>query len=357
MEIYRPSIKGDWKEIDGKTYFVYTDGCFLGLQVLGDKKEPCFEGAGFFSLFNSLQQIKDQIDDERLGRELEEIGQRVQEYELKKLQQSGGTPMPQLDIYKLSHSDTERKLFELLNPPVEEGQEIESYTCLCQVYDKYAVVVVYSVKESEPHFERVYYTKNDETDTVEITSREVCYIMDVNEQEKRILNSLYEKHDNSYEAVAASYEKLESDCEKFSQDLNTKKEECEQLKSTFSVEKDRITADYEEKISAFTAQKNNEIATITAERDELAQFKLQVETDKKMNIIHSYEDKLPSDIIDKYIKELTNYSEEQLDMYLTYEVKKHNPSAFSTQTTTVLIPKDKPLTGIEAILAPYRDRK
>jgi len=127
MEIYRPSIKGDWKEIDGKTYFEYTDGCFLGLQVLGDKKEPCFEGASFFSLFETLQQIKDQIDDQDLMFTLEEVSQRVQEYEKKKSEE-GGNKMPQFDIFKLSDSEKERKLFELLNPMPEEGQECTQFT-------------------------------------------------------------------------------------------------------------------------------------------------------------------------------------------------------------------------------------
>ena len=48
MELFRPSIKGAWKIIEGKKFYEYTDACFLGLQVLGDDVEPCFEGAGFF---------------------------------------------------------------------------------------------------------------------------------------------------------------------------------------------------------------------------------------------------------------------------------------------------------------------
>ena len=54
MEIYAPSIRGDWELINGRKLFKYTDGCFLGLQVLGENVEPCFEGAAFFSLYQSL---------------------------------------------------------------------------------------------------------------------------------------------------------------------------------------------------------------------------------------------------------------------------------------------------------------
>jgi hypothetical protein len=49
MELYRQTLKGSWQFIDGKKAYVFTEGCFLGLQVLGDDVEPCFEGAGFFS--------------------------------------------------------------------------------------------------------------------------------------------------------------------------------------------------------------------------------------------------------------------------------------------------------------------
>ena len=57
MEIYKPSIKGDWKIIGGRKYFVFTEGCFLGLQALGESVEPCFEGAAFFSLYEDLKKM------------------------------------------------------------------------------------------------------------------------------------------------------------------------------------------------------------------------------------------------------------------------------------------------------------
>ena len=57
MELYSPSIKGDWKIINGRKFYVFTEGCFLGLQALGDSVEPCFEGAAFFSLYEDLKKM------------------------------------------------------------------------------------------------------------------------------------------------------------------------------------------------------------------------------------------------------------------------------------------------------------
>ena len=61
MELYEPSIKGTWRVLeDGWEAFEFTEGCFLGLQVLGsingEKVEPCFEGSSFYSLSNNLSE-------------------------------------------------------------------------------------------------------------------------------------------------------------------------------------------------------------------------------------------------------------------------------------------------------------
>ncbi len=45
MELYADSIEGEWQFINGKRFFVFTEGRFLGLQALGEDYEPCFEGA------------------------------------------------------------------------------------------------------------------------------------------------------------------------------------------------------------------------------------------------------------------------------------------------------------------------
>lgn len=62
MELYGKSVEGDWKVIDGKKYFVYEKGSFLGLQVLGDDVEPCFEGANFFSLYETVKDLYQRLE-------------------------------------------------------------------------------------------------------------------------------------------------------------------------------------------------------------------------------------------------------------------------------------------------------
>ena len=58
LELYPPSIKGRWIETDGKTLFLYEDAHFLGLQILGDDKDPCYESSAFFALFEAIKDIE-----------------------------------------------------------------------------------------------------------------------------------------------------------------------------------------------------------------------------------------------------------------------------------------------------------
>jgi len=50
MELYQPSLKYHEAIVKGRRFIVFDAGCFLGLQVLGDNVEPCFEGASFYTL-------------------------------------------------------------------------------------------------------------------------------------------------------------------------------------------------------------------------------------------------------------------------------------------------------------------
>lgn len=52
MELDEKSIQGRWVHMEGNPdeVFLYDDARFIGLSVLGNDKEPCFEGSAFFSL-------------------------------------------------------------------------------------------------------------------------------------------------------------------------------------------------------------------------------------------------------------------------------------------------------------------
>ena len=104
MEIYAPSIKGDFKFIEGRKVFVFEDGCFLGLQVLGEDVEPCFEGAAFYTFYDSLKAIMTKLE----------------KYELDSQDNKGGSQMPDIN-FKLSDSQKHDMIWNLLNPNYNES--------------------------------------------------------------------------------------------------------------------------------------------------------------------------------------------------------------------------------------------
>lgn len=368
MELYRDTLKGDWKYIDGKKTYVFTDGCFLGLQALGDDVEPCFEGASFYTKESETNIIA----------LLEKYEKRTDLFQYH--EQGGNETMPSIN-FKISDGQKYDFLFRLLNPNFnEEGGWSVEYA-ICEVYEEYAIVRNYA----EGIFERVYYIKDDENDSLEITNKERCYIVDVNDAEKEALNGL--KGEGTFvEAVAAVAEKdatistlnetvttLTGEVETLNgtvttlteenSQYSTKVEELEDSISTLSTERDEARANYENAQAGFDVLNatHSELTinynAVVIERDELASYKKMVETEAKKAVVDGYIEHLSEDVIEDYMKNLDNYTLEELDMKLTYEQKKANPGLFSKQPTPpagAYLPKDdNGGNGINDILARY----
>lgn len=353
MELYRGTLKGDWKIVEGKKTYVFTDGCFLGLQALGDDVEPCFEGASFYSRESNIIAL------------LEKYEKRTDLFQYH--EQGGNDTMPNVN-FKVSDSQKFDFLFNLLNPNFNEaGGWVIEYG-ICEVYDEYAIARNYS----EGIFERIYYVKNDETDSLEITNKERCYIVDVNEEEKNALANL--KGEGTYTQVvsdiAAKDETINSlttsvnDLTEKNSEYSTKVEELENSISTLTTERDEARTNYENANARVTEVEGNNselsttLATVTAERDSLAAYKKRIEDDAKKAVVDSYIEQLPEEVIETYMNNLDNYTIEELDKELTYEQKKANPTLFSKNPAAPapggLLPKeDNGGSGINDILARF----
>lgn len=368
MELYRETLRGDWKYVDGKKTFVFTEGCFLGLQALGDDIEPCFEGASFYTVENESNIIA-------LLQKYEKRTDLFQYHE-----QGGNETMPSI-TFKISDSQKYDFLFRLLNPNFnEEGGWTIEYA-ICDVYEEYAIARNYT----EGAFERIYYTKNDENDSLEITNKERCYIVDVNDTEKEALKNL--KGEGTFsEAAAAVAEKdntintlndkvgsLNNDIETLNgtittlteqnSEYSTKVEELESSISTLTTERDEARTNFDNvqdslnKLTDTHTELTNNYNAVLAERDTLASYKKTVETEAKKAIVDNYVEHLSEEVIEEYMKNLDNYTLEDLDMKLTYEQKKANPALFSKQNAThggAYVPKeDDCARSINEILARF----
>ena len=294
--------------------------------------------------------------------------------------------MPNIN-FKISDGQKYEFLFNLLNPGYNAENDWAIEYVICDVYDAYAIVR----NLAEGIFERVYYTKNDENDTLEINSKERCYIVDVNETEKEALNNIKGEHtfaevvesitekDNTInslnenvkdlnkdvEVLNSKVEELNSTCENLTQSNSEFSTQIEELKgtiSTLTIERDEANTNYttaqgelEEAANKYS-QLEGDYAAVVAERDSLSTYKKNVEDEAKRAVISNYVEFLSEDVIKNYSDNLDNYTIEELDMKLTYEQKKANPTLFSKQAPQVpaYLPKeDQGERGITDILAKY----
>ena len=352
MELYSPSIKGDWKIINGKKYYVFSEGSFLGLQALGDSVEPCFEGAAFFSLYEDLKKMVAQIEKYNLNLH------------------NGGKKMLN---FKLSDNAKFNAIWSLLNVNYNEANDWIVEYGIVDIYDEYAVVRNYF----EGTFERVYYTKNDETDSVELGERVRCYIMDVSEAEKKALDALHGLNNGTYEKVDETYSNALAEVEAKTGELNTANEALEAktadfdaLTETYNTEKsenETKIGELNESISTLTTERDDALsqltesqATVNSLNEEIAtlnSFKAGVEKNEKKAVIAKYEKLLSADVIDTYTAKIDDYADAKaLDKDMAYELVSTNQSVFANNGNPqpAYVPRDTSVTGLGAILDKYK---
>ena len=316
MELYAPSIKGQWTLVEGKRVYEYQEGCFLGLQVLGDEVEPCFEGAAFYTL-------KDMIN---------ELYTLYSNFLNSENNRKGGKKMVN---FKLSDKRKHCMLFDILNKEyyTEENDWAIRYT-ICDIYDDYALCYDYQ----EETYMRAYYTKNDSDDTVTIDNTVKAFVIDVTESEYTALNAL--------RSQVSTFEQID---EKFNAGVQAQSD-LEQKESEIAT----YTAQIGEK-ETLIGELNTKIEELTTENFNLSAYKLDVEKKEKQSVIDKYKNVIDDEVINTYTAKMDELSSEELDKNLSYELVKATPSIFSKSGAGV-IPKDEPVTGVEAILNKYRNK-
>ena len=334
MELFADSIDGEWQFINGKRYFVFKEGRFLGLQALGDDYEPCFEGAAFYTFCESIkntieefEQFKKALDDSNLGGEQME--------------------------FKLSDNQKYNMIWTLLNPRFNEEEGYVMDYAVCDVYDEYALAFNFN----EGGYERVYYTKDDETDSVALGKVEVAYIIDVNEEEKKALEVLHAMR-GTYECVDTYVAELEdtvSAYEENSEDLDSKIKEYNTTIATLKEENEKATELY----NTTTTELNNsleKVNALTQEVEELTSYKVAVELAKKEAILTKYSTQLDEEVINHFREDVDNYTEESLEKELAFVLVQSKPAIFTTEEKVpVVVPKvDTGKGGIEEILSRYK---
>ena len=336
MELYSPSIEGTWTEIDGISFFKYTSGSFLGLQILGDTTEPCFEGAAFYSL-ESLESQKFYTLLMSVMSELEKINQfnLVKEentMEKDKDQVIDRVTDPVADnekrvvTFELSDNQKYNKLWDALN------QENFRYY-IFDVYETYAVAYDFE----DEGFVRVNYTKDDVADTVTLEGEfEVVYSVYVNQEERDYLRELKEsKQVVQYTEIATILEDNEKTLNEVQTELSDKTAEI----STLNTEREET---------------ENKIVELEKQLEEYSEYKKNKEAIEKEAILQRYSMKLDEETIEEYRDKSAELSVEALDRELAYVLIKNDDSIFSTEEEPLYVPRPQEVSGLEATLEKYK---
>lgn len=314
MELYEPSLTYHFSMLNGQKYVVFEHGSFLGLQVLGDDVEPCFEGASFFSL---QQSIEDTI-------------QKIKQYS------TGGKSEMNINF---KHSDEQKfsAIWALLNPQSEEASD---YTCaysVCEVFENYALA--YNLEAN--CYEKVYFTESEEG--LALGEKEQVFVSAMNEAEK-----------TAAEETAAQNEANRVELNSKIEEANTKIEEYENTIATLNMEAENSKAAYAA-LETQNADAQSQISALMEENESLKTYKKSIEFQSKEAVVAEYTGKLAEDVLDAYKTKFDEYSAEELDMHLAYELKKSNASVFSQTPAVGYIPKaEAPLSGVEEFLSHYR---
>ena len=323
MELYADSINGEWQFINGKRYFVFTEGRFLGLQALGEDYEPCFEGASFYTLVDSVKNLMVDLENNEIFQKQNLGGEKHMEF-------------------KLSDNQKYNMIWSLLNPRFNEENDYTMDYAVCDVYDAYAVVFKFEDKA----YERAYYTKNDDTDSLSIDKMEACYIVDVNEEEKRALDVLHTMNSNTYEKIDEVVTGLQEKVDSF----ESKKEEVEATIATLQQDNGRLENELEEANKNYTTALET-IDAINLEKDALAEFKASAELKEKESVIEKYTTILDEEQLASFRENIDNYTKDELDKELAFALVQSKSTTIFTNNEDNFVPKDEPmLTGIEAIL-------
>ena len=316
MELYVDSIEGEWQYINGKRFFVFTEGRFLGLQTLGEDYEPCFEGASFYTLVDVFQK-----------------------------QNLGGEKHMN---FKLSDNQKYNMIWSLLNPRFNEENDYVMDYAVCDVYDEYAVVFKFETNA----YERAYYTKNDETDSLAIDKMEDCYIVDVNEEERRALEVLHVMNNNTYEKIDEVVTDLQNKVDSFS----SKNEENETAIATLQQDKERLENELEEVNGNYTTALET-IDTLTSEKNELNEFKIAAELKEKEAVIDKYVTLIDEEQINNFKEKIDEFTKEELDKELAFVLVQTKSTIFTNDESGFIPKEEPPLTGINAILEKQKNKK
>lgn len=190
--------------------------------------------------------------------------------------------------FKLSDDDKYNLIWQKVNTNYNEENDWLVEYSVCSVYDDYCLIR--NIENGT--VERLYYTKNENDDDVILGDRVTAYIIDVTEEELGALNNIKESNNNSFVKANEIFEKGLTFDEKIS-------------------EKDGILSEKEGLISTLETDKenlSNNLSQVQGELNDLKNYKLEVENNKKKEILSKYQKILDAQTYEKYSSNTDDYT-------------------------------------------------
>jgi hypothetical protein len=267
--------------------------------------------------------------------------------------------------FSLSDREKYEALWQLLNPNYTKENDWVIEKVICDVYDEYCIVKNYT----EDIYEKIAYTKNDETDSVELGASERCYPTYVTETEKESLKNLREKNGDTFEKIDEAYVSLEQSAASYAEQLSAKGAELEESVTKYTAEiSEKCTRidELEGTISTLTTERdaaNHSLEELRESNSQLEQqvaalnsYKDAINKKEKQAIIAKYEKLIGADVLNQYSLNIDEYADAvALDKDLAYELVSSNGAVFSAMDKApAYIPKDSSMSGLESILEKYK---
>lgn len=300
MELNPRTITGDWREVDGETYYVYDSCSVYGLCVLGDNVRPCFDEACFYeaqdgknNIETILSHMKEEIQNnfsqlvaENKGG-MEEMGYKV----------------------NLPQDDKIQALFDAVNKNVDEnGERIVDYA-LINVTDDH--VEFGSIVGG--NYKSVNYSLDENAIVLGEEAEMNVVLLNAEDKEAFDAFAAIDEENHSVVNALAKYNEVSAVNEQLTTDLaaaNTKIDEFtnNDYPSQIQALNDKI-ASYESRIAEYEAKENEAIAA------------------QKDTVIEEYSELVDAEVLEEVKENKDAFSLEQIESKLAINfARKNKPS-------------------------------
>ena len=209
MELDINSIEGDWADINGTEYFVYTKAAIMGLCIIGSH-EPCFSASTFFEKVD--ENYKSQY--EKFSSLLFDLKTQVEEAE--KIKEGGEQPMNEFEKETLVNE-------EVVDPQVQTEEVVDTFEEAPAVEEE---TKVEETTEPEVQFEEV--TEVETTVEVEVSAEEET----AESSDFELLQTQFNELQDSYNQLQENLTTAQARIEELEAFQNTANTELETLRAT-----------------------------------------------------------------------------------------------------------------------------